>query len=147
MAIASGDSCAFCEYIAGTRPCAIVRRTKHTVSFVNLRQYEKGALLVIPVLHAATIVELPVRTIARIHTEAALLGRALIRAFGATGINIFQNNGLDAGQRVAHFHTHVVPLYPGSDPTRIFLQGEFEPVSMEEQETIAKTVRMALEDS
>jgi histidine triad (HIT) family protein len=145
--IASRDSCAFCEYVAGPRPCAIVRRTEHVLSFVNLRQYEKGALLVIPTCHASTVVDLPLDIIAMIHTEAALLGRALIRVFGATGLNIFQNNGLDAGQHVPHFHVHVVPRYPGSDPTRIYQQGDFEPVSIEEQEAAAKAVRTALEDS
>jgi len=113
---------------------------------VNLRQYEKGALLVIPTRHASTVVDLPLDIIAMLHTEAALLGRALIRAFGATGLNIFQNNGPDAGQHVAHFHVHVVPRYPGSDPTKIYLQSNFEPVSMEEQETVANAVRVALGD-
>jgi diadenosine tetraphosphate (Ap4A) HIT family hydrolase len=47
------------------------------------------------------------------------------------------------GQHVAHFHVHVVP---GSDPTKIYLQSNFEPVSMEEQETVANAVRVALGD-
>jgi histidine triad (HIT) family protein len=115
------------------------------MSFVNIRQYEKGALLVIPAVHAATVVDLPLDVIAMIHTEAALLGRALVRGFGATGLNIFQNNGVDAGQHVPHFHVHVVPRYPGSDPTKIYLQANFEPVSVAEQEAVAEKVRDALE--
>jgi histidine triad (HIT) family protein len=146
ITIATQDACGFCEYVAGTRPCAIVRRAEHILSFVNMRQYEKGALLVIPTRHASTVVDLPLDIVAMIHTEAAILGRAVMRAFGATGLNIFQNNGVDAGQHVAHFHVHVVPRYPGSDPTKIYLQGDFEPVSMEEQESVAKAVRMALKD-
>jgi histidine triad (HIT) family protein len=114
------------------------------LSFVNLRQYEKGALLVIPGRHASTVVDLPLDIIAMLHTEAALLGRALIRAFGATGLNIFQNNGPDAGQHVAHFHVHVVPRYPGSDPTKIYLQGDFEPSPIGELQEIAARVRDAL---
>jgi histidine triad (HIT) family protein len=120
-----------------------VRRTQHFLSFVNIRQYEKGALLVIPTRHAATIVDLPLDNIARIHTEAATLGRALVRGFNATGVNIFQ----DAGQHVPHFHVHVVPRYPGSDPTTIYQQAKFEPVSVMEQEAVAEQVRGALEDT
>lgn len=138
------NGCGFCEYVAAARPCAVIRRTEHVLSFVNLRQYERGALLVIPTRHAATVVDLPLDVVALVHREAALLGRALLRAFGATGLNIFQNNGPDAGQHVAHFHTHVVPRYAGSDPTRIFLQADFEPVSMLEQESVAAAVRAAL---
>jgi diadenosine tetraphosphate (Ap4A) HIT family hydrolase len=48
--------------------------------------------------------------------------------------------------RRGHFHVHVVPRYPGSDPTKIFLQGNFEPVSMAKQESVAEIVRAALED-
>jgi histidine triad (HIT) family protein len=143
--LASYDSCSFCEYGAGTRACAVIRRTEHVLSFVNLRQYEKGALLVIPIRHASTVVDLSLDTLMLVHAEAALLGRALVRAFNATGLNIFQNNGIDAGQHVAHFHTHVVPRYPGSDPTKIYLQADFEPVPMAEQESVAKAVREALE--
>jgi histidine triad (HIT) family protein len=141
----SQDSCAFCEYLAGTRPCAFIRRTNTVASFVNLRQYERGALLVVPARHAATVLDLDPEIVGLVHAEAALLGRALVRAFGATGLNIFQNNGVDAGQHVAHFHAHVVPRYPGSDSTRIYLQGDFERVPMSEQQIIARAVWSALE--
>lgn len=51
-----------------------------------------------------------------------------------------------AGQRVPHLHVHVVPRYPGGEPTKIFLQGNFEPVSTAEQESVAEIVRAALDD-
>jgi hypothetical protein len=38
---------------------------------------------------------------------------------------------------------HVVPRYPGSDPTRIYLTPEFVPVSIPEQEEIAERIRRA----
>jgi histidine triad (HIT) family protein len=138
------ESCAFCAYIAGARACAFVRRSETVATFVNLRQYEKGALLVVPVQHAATVLDLDPAIIGAVHAEAALMGRALVRAYGATGLNIFQNNGIDAGQHVAHLHVHVVPRYPGSDPTRIYQQTEFTPVSMTDQLAVASDVRRAL---
>jgi len=141
----SRDSCGFCEYLAGTRSCAFVRRTDTVASFVNLRQYERGALLVVPARHASTVLDLDSDIVGLIHAEAALLGRALVRAFGATGLNIFQNNGVDAGQHVGHFHVHVVPRYPGSDSTKIYLQDNFEPAPMSELQIVASTVRSALE--
>jgi histidine triad (HIT) family protein len=111
---------------------------------VNLRQYEHGALLVVPTCHASTVLDLATDMVGKVHTEAAILGRALTQAFGATGLNIFQNNGIDAGQHVAHFHVHVVPRYPGSDPTLIYRQADFEPVPMSEQAAIAEAIREAL---
>jgi histidine triad (HIT) family protein len=76
-----------------------------------MRQYERGALLVVPIAHAATVMDLDPAQVATVHVEAARLGRALTRAYGCIGLNIFQNNGLDAGQHVPHFHVHVVPRY------------------------------------
>jgi diadenosine tetraphosphate (Ap4A) HIT family hydrolase len=78
-------------------------------------------------------------------SKAARVGRALFRACGCTGLNIFQNNGLDAGQHVPHFHVHVVPRYPGSDPRRIFQQADFEAESFEKQIEMAVAVQAALE--
>lgn len=138
-------SCPFCKHLAGVTPCAFIRRNAAVASFVNLRQYEKGAVLVIPVQHGATVLDLDPAIVGAVHAEAALLGRALTRALGATGLNIFQNNGVDAGQHVPHLHVHVVPRYPGSDPTLIYQQAQFEPVPMSEQLAMAHLIREALD--
>jgi histidine triad (HIT) family protein len=138
------DSCPFCAYLLGTARCAFVTRTDQVASLVNMRQYERGALLVIPVTHAASVLELDQEQIAAVHVEAARVGRALFRTFCCSGLNIFQNNGLDAGQHVPHFHVHVVPRYPGSDPRRIFQQADSEPVPFERQIELAAAVQAAL---
>jgi hypothetical protein len=41
----------------------------------------------------------------------------------------------------------VVPRYAGSDPTTIYQQANFEPVSVMEQEAVAEQVRGALENT
>lgn len=142
--VPSTERCAFCDYLSGARQCGFVRRTDQVSSFVNLRQYEHGALLVIPNVHVATALDLDAQLLATIHCEAVLLGRALIQAFGATGLNIFQNNGVDAGQSEPHYHVHVVPRYPGSDPRRIFHTTDFEPVPLTDQLEVAAAVCRAL---
>lgn len=142
--IPSTERCAFCDYLSGARECAFIRRTDRVSSFVNIRQYERGALLVIPNDHFGTALDIDARLLAAVHCEAVELGRALIQAFGATGLNIFQNNGVDAGQSEPHYHVHVVPRYPGGDPHRIFHSTDFEPVGMAEQHEVAAAVRRAL---
>lgn len=136
--------CAFCEYIAGSRPCAFIRRTELVSSFVNLRQYERGAALIVPNMHFGTVLDIDGKLLGAIYNEAAAIGRALVGAFSATGLNIFQNSGIDAGQTEPHFHVHVVPRYPGSDPSKIFRSAEVEPVSMEVQLGVAASIAGAL---
>ena len=136
--------CAFCDFLAGTRPCAFVIRTESVSAFINKRQYERGATLIVPNTHLATALDLDTDLLGALYGQAAQIGRALVRAFGATGLNIFQNNGVDAGQTEPHFHVHVVPRYAGGDPRKIFSSAEVEPVGMDQQMAVARAIRDAL---
>ena len=44
-------SCSFCDDLSGTRECAIVAENEHAVAELDERQYERGAMLVIPKMH------------------------------------------------------------------------------------------------
>ena len=144
ISLPTTDGCAFCDYLSGAEPCAFIRRGDLVSTFVNLRQYEHGAALIVPNVHLATALDLSADLFAAVYTEAAHIGGALVRALGATGLNIFQNNGVDAGQTEPHYHVHVVPRYPGSDPRKIFRSAEVEPVDMDRQLKVAGTIREAL---
>ncbi len=144
LTLAIAADCGFCEYIAGTRECAFVRRGPLVSSLVNRTQYEAGAVLVIPNRHLSTVLDLDAETLAAANLEAQAVSRALVEGFGATGINLFQNNGIDANQHYPHYHLHVVPRHPGSDPTRIYQEHEFVRISLAEQREIAERIRRAL---
>jgi histidine triad (HIT) family protein len=137
-------ACGFCEYIAGTRECGFVRRGPLVSSLVNRTQYETGALLVIPNRHLSTVLDLDAATLEAVGIEAQLLSRSLVAAFQATGINIFQNNGVDANQHYPHYHMHIVPRYPGSDPTKIYSETDFEPISTAQQQELAARICRAV---
>ena len=138
------EPCPFCEYLAGRAECAFVSRGETVSTFVNLRQYERGALLVVPNRHAATAFDLSAAELGAVHVEAVRMGRAAVRAFDATGLNIFQNNGVDAGQTVPHFHMHVVPRYAGGDPLKVF-QARNTPIApFADREHVAVMVRRRL---
>jgi histidine triad (HIT) family protein len=137
-------TCGFCECIAGTRECAFVRRGPLVSSLVNRTQYETGALLIIPNRHLPTVLDLDAATLEAVGIEAQLLGRALVEGFEATGINIFQNNGADANQHYPHYHMHVVPRYPGSDPTKIYMESHFVPISIARQRELAAEIWRAV---
>lgn len=138
------DTCPFCAYLDGTSPCAFVARTEHVAAFVNVRQYERGAMLVVPAAHLPTVFDLDPAILSAIYSEAARVGGAALRAFGGTGLNIYQNNGVDAGQSIPHHHTHVVPRYPTSRKEQIFHEADFAPVPLAAQHEIAALIRAAL---
>ena len=62
----------------------------------------------------------------------------------AIGANIYQNNGLKASQHEPHFHVHVVPKYEDSETEKLFLQRDYDVISIEEQRQIADDLRAAL---
>jgi histidine triad (HIT) family protein len=138
------EFCWFCRYIAGEQPCAFVLRNEQIAAWINIRQYERGSMLIAPTTHLPTVFDLDANTLAAVYTAAARVGEAAVRAFEATGLNIFQNNGVFAGQTVAHHHVHVVPRYASSDPRRLFHADDYEPVAWEEQLALARDVRAAL---
>ena len=80
----------------------------------------------------------------RLSAFAKRLAQAMETAFGAVGANIFQNNGIQAGQHVPHLHIHVVPRYPTSDPEKLFLQRNFPILPMAELDAVAAALRDAL---
>ena len=125
------EACWFCRYLANAAPCAFIIENDLAVAIVNQRQYERGAMLVIPRQHRETILDIQDPELAA-------------RAFGAIGANVYQNNGIKAGQHVPHLHVHVVPRYKSSDPAKIFLQQDFEVTPIEQQYAIATAIRAAL---
>ena len=144
LSIPHMEPCPFCEYFAERNACAFVERTQRVAAFVNIRQYERGALLVAPLHHATDVLTLEAVLLSEVHVMAARMARAQMRAFGTTGVNIFQNNGIDAGQTVPHFHVHVVPRYPGSDPRRVFRERDFPVLPLAQLQHIAEAVRAHL---
>jgi histidine triad (HIT) family protein len=137
-------SCSFCDDLSGTRECAIVAENEHAVAEIDERQYERGAMLVIPKTHRESILDIEYREIESVYRLVREVALAAAKAFGAQGMNIFQNNGRRAGQSEPHFHVHVVPRFGDSDPHKIFLQHDCQVISMEEQRAVAASIRAAL---
>jgi histidine triad (HIT) family protein len=140
------EVCPFCEMLEGRREGPFVTRGPRVSVIVNLKQFERGALLVIPNRHTPTLLDTGTGEIAEVAVEAQRVARALVRAFGPVGLSVYQNNGTQAGQTVAHYHVHLVPRYPGSNPRKVFSERDYGPSSLAEREVVAREVRAALEE-
>lgn len=138
--------CPFCENLAGRRPWAFVFRSPLISSFINPRQYGRGAVLIIPNRHAPTILDLTPDELHAIYRHAQALVVALSRTYQPAGFNVFQNNGVAAGQTIPHFHLHVVPRYQGEEPGRVFREQEFEITSIEERLAMAAAIKANLDE-
>jgi histidine triad (HIT) family protein len=138
------DDCPFCGYLAGARPCAFIARGSLVSSFLNRAQFERGAALLVPNAHVTSLLQLERDVMLAIFEEAQRLTAAMVKAFGAVGLNMFQNNGIKAGQSVSHYHVHLVPRYDTSESGKLFNATDFPHTPVAELEKIAVELRRAL---
>jgi histidine triad (HIT) family protein len=70
-------------------------------------------VLVIPKNHFIQLDEMPPKELATLAEMLPSLSRAVVKAVGAEGYNILQNNGIVSGQAVMHVHFHIIPRREG----------------------------------
>lgn len=128
------DGCAFCAYLRGDRPYTILSRTSDTATFVTREQRGRPHLLVLPVRHVTTILELTDLEVASVAIAVRDVAILIDRAYSKPGIAVWQNNGVPAGQTISHVHFHVAGTLEGGGT-------EFGPVkeiSVSKTDEIAK---------
>ena len=81
--IAPYDTCSFCLDLSGDRECAFVSENEFAAAEVNERQYEQGAMLIIPKNHRETILDMEDREVEADYRLARRMTFAVERAFGA----------------------------------------------------------------
>jgi histidine triad (HIT) family protein len=101
----------FCRIARGDLPAAVVARTPELVAFLDHRPVFKGHVLIAPVDHVDTLLDLPDALMAPLLTLARRVATALSEALGAQGTFVAMNNVVS--QSVPHLHLHVVPRTKG----------------------------------
>jgi len=104
--------CIFCKIVAGQIPCLKVYENGRVLAFLDIGPLSDGHTLVIPKEHYARLEDLPAELAGEIGKVLPKLGAAVVRAVGAPGYNVLQNNGRVAGQLVEHVHFHIIPRQP-----------------------------------
>jgi len=139
------DRCAFCSNLQGANRFAVVEELPETVAFLPPRQSGLGHVLVIPRRHAPTLIDLEADEAVAIMRHVHRVANAIARAYDPAGLNVFQNNGVTAGQTVPHYHVHIVPSYPGDPDGRIFRSEDVERTPHEDLLLIAERIRAHLD--
>ncbi len=135
--------CAFCDYLSGRRPYTVVRRNDEVATLVTREQRGIGHVLVVPIPHCPTILDLTSSERCALIDEVAAAARAIDKAFGRPGIAVWQNNGLPAGQAIPHVHFHVAGTLPAGGTER----GNVEELSLAATDAIAQVLAPHLLDS
>ncbi len=127
--------CIFCKIVAGEIPSYKVYEDSDVLGFLDVSPISKGHSLIIPKKHYPSLLETPDELIGRLIIAAKKLGQALSDCLKSDGFNLFQNNGVAAGQLVNHLHFHLLPRFSGDNkfsfPTykEKYVEGEAESLS------------------
>jgi histidine triad (HIT) family protein len=111
--VPDAEPCAFCEYLAGTRPYTILYRSEMIAVLVTREQRGEGHLLVLPVRHKETLLDLDLIERHAIMDWLSIACAAIDGTFERPGIAVWQNNGTDAHQAIPHFHFHIAGTLGG----------------------------------
>lgn len=130
-------ACAFCSYLEGGRPYVFLWREPNVVVAVTREQRGISHLLILPVVHTPTLLELDTRTAESLMLALRDAAITIDRADQRPGIAVWQNNGIAARQTIGHLHFHVAGTLP--DGGTEF--GTVEEISLGAAAHIAKRLR------
>jgi histidine triad (HIT) family protein len=131
------DACSFCDYLAGRRPFTVLERDELTATLVTREQRGRGHLLVVPVTHRETILDLETAEATALMAGVTRAVALVARAYDAAGVAVWQNNGVPAHQTVPHVHFHVAATLPEGGTN----WGSVRRLSLEETDAIAARLR------
>ena len=131
-------NCVFCKIIDGVIPSTRLYEDEEFVIMLDIGPASFGHALLLPKNHYANIYEMPEDVLSKAICLAKTFGEKLVKALGADGLNLVQNNGLAAGQTVFHFHLHLIPRYEGDNVGGLWTPGS---LSAEQREEILAKVK------
>lgn len=91
----------------------------HVLAFLDVQPRAPGHTLVIPKVHAATLVELPDAEVAPLFAVVKHVDRILLDKLAPDGMTIGINQGEVSGQAVPHLHVHLLPRFVGDKGSSI----------------------------
>ncbi|GAB6124359.1 HIT family protein [Humidesulfovibrio idahonensis] len=138
---AVNQDCIFCKIIAGEIPSAKIYDHGGIYAFLDIAPVNKGHALVVPKKHYATLFDVPPDLGRELTTALQVVGRAVMAATGAAGLNLGMNNFEAAGQLVHHAHFHLIPRHAG-DGLTLWTQHAYE--SVEEMQKLTQAIRSAI---
>ena len=110
----SEDSCIICNIINKEEKTDAyeIYRSKNFIIFMNIYPYTSGHLLISPLKHRVSYVELDEDEIVELGILTQRVMKMLTHFSTTTSFNLGWNEGKFAGGSIKHYHLHVVPRYP-----------------------------------
>jgi histidine triad (HIT) family protein len=109
----SAANCIFCKIASGAIPSSKILEEDDCLAFLDVGPLAPGHALLIPRQHFTDLTDLDPALLARISNHFPRIASAVLKATGASGLNLLQNSGASSGQAVFHVHFHFIPRREG----------------------------------
>ncbi len=106
-------SCSFCRIIDWTEPAHIVYEDANTVAFLDREPAAEGHTLVVPRVHARTLLDIDPANAGELMTSATCVARLIQRVLNPDGLTMLQTNEPAGWQSAFHVHLHLIPRWNG----------------------------------
>ncbi len=106
-------ACLFCKIIKGEIPSVKVYEDDQVFCFLDINPLNEGHTLIVPKTHFDTLFDMTEESLNACIGIARKLGKVVLEASGAEGLNFLQNNYRAAHQLIDHAHFHLVPRFDG----------------------------------
>lgn len=135
------NDCLFCKIVRKELAAEILFEDEKTVVFLDIRPDNPGHALVIPKVHAETLLATQRDDSRAVIDTVHHVAPAILAAVGAPACNFASNCGEVAGQVVPHYHFHIIPRFAGDG----FTLWHGKNASNEELAATAKKIREHLD--
>ncbi|MCL5010078.1 MAG: HIT domain-containing protein [Patescibacteria group bacterium] len=124
--------CVFCKIISGESPSTNIAETEDSLSFMSLEGYP----LIVTRRHVSGDISKNLYEVKDAFSLAVELIPYVEKAYGAKGLNVLSNIGEAAGQKIMHFHIHLIPNMEGERNVRLSITHQ------PERETVLEYARL-----
>lgn len=127
------EECIFCKIVKGEIPSYKVYEDEKTLAFLDVNPINVGHTLIMPKNHVSKISMAEEEDLLALTKALKKVIKAVENSLGVDNLNVFVNQGRDAGQLIPHLHYHVVPRRKGDGvnfdvPQRKLSEEEFKNV-------------------
>lgn len=105
------DNCIFCKIIKGDIPSSTIYEDDNVKVILDIAPAAKGHAILLVKQHVTNVFELDAEFAGKIFSVVPKVAAAIKEELGCDGMNILQNNGVEAGQTVFHLHIHFIPRW------------------------------------
>ncbi len=105
--------CIFCKIGAKEIPAMMVYEDDHAFAILDITPRAPGHAMVIPKIHASTLLDLPGAEIGPVFEALKKVTARIEEVLRPDGFTIGVNHGDVSGQTVKHLHIHILPRWRG----------------------------------